>query len=108
LGGTCGTHGREECTRFWWESTKEEDHSEDRGVDGRTGSEQILGRLTVRYRVDLDGSGYGPVAGSCEYGDESLSSGATELVNGIKRNTFMTFTLLQAEAHLVHPKTKIL
>jgi hypothetical protein len=36
-----------------------------------------------------------------------LSSGATELVNGIKRNTFMTFTLLQAEAHLAHPKTKI-
>jgi hypothetical protein len=25
---------REKCTRFWWESPKEGDHSEDRGVDG--------------------------------------------------------------------------
>jgi hypothetical protein len=25
---------REKCTRFWWESPKETDHSEDRGVDG--------------------------------------------------------------------------
>jgi hypothetical protein len=25
---------REKCTRFWWESWKERDHSEDRGVDG--------------------------------------------------------------------------
>jgi hypothetical protein len=30
----CGTHGREMCTRFWWESPKEKDHSEDQGVDG--------------------------------------------------------------------------
>jgi hypothetical protein len=22
------------CTRYWWESPKERDHSEDRGVDG--------------------------------------------------------------------------
>jgi hypothetical protein len=29
----------------WWESPKERDHSEDRGVDGRMGSEWILGRL---------------------------------------------------------------
>jgi hypothetical protein len=34
------------CTRFWWESPKERDHSEDQGVDGRMGSEQILGRWT--------------------------------------------------------------
>jgi hypothetical protein len=31
--------------------------------------------------VDPVGSGYEPVAGSCEYGDESAGSGATELVN---------------------------
>jgi hypothetical protein len=29
---------RKECTRFWWESPKEEDHTEDRSVDGRMGS----------------------------------------------------------------------
>jgi hypothetical protein len=30
--------------------------------------------------VDPVGSGQGPVAGSCEYGDEPSGSGATELV----------------------------
>jgi hypothetical protein len=32
--------------RFWWESPKERDHSEVQGVDGRMGSECILGRVT--------------------------------------------------------------
>jgi hypothetical protein len=36
---------REKCTRFLWESTKERDHSKDRGVDRSIGSEWILGRL---------------------------------------------------------------
>jgi hypothetical protein len=36
---------RENCTRFWWESPKERDHSEDQGVGLRMGSEWILGRL---------------------------------------------------------------
>jgi hypothetical protein len=35
----------EESTKFWWDSPKEKDHSEDRGVDGRMGSEWIMGRL---------------------------------------------------------------
>jgi hypothetical protein len=30
--------------------------------------------------LDPVGSGYGPVAGSCEYGDEPSGSGAVELV----------------------------
>jgi hypothetical protein len=64
---------RRMCTRFWWESQKERDHVEDKGVDGRMESEWILGT------VDLVGSGQGPVAGSCEYGDEPSGSGATEL-----------------------------
>jgi hypothetical protein len=33
------------CTRFWWESPKERDESEDQGVGGMMGSEWILGRL---------------------------------------------------------------
>jgi hypothetical protein len=36
-------------TRFWWESPKERDHSEDQGIDGRLGSECILGRLVGGY-----------------------------------------------------------
>jgi len=54
VGGTCGTHGRgeEKCTGFWWESPKERDHLEDRGVDGRMGSEWILGRLAGGLGVE--------------------------------------------------------
>jgi hypothetical protein len=33
------------CTGFLWESQKERDHLEDKGVDGRAGSEWILRRL---------------------------------------------------------------
>jgi hypothetical protein len=35
---------REKCTRVW-ESPKERDNSEDRGIHGRMRSECILGRL---------------------------------------------------------------
>jgi hypothetical protein len=31
---------------FWWESPKERDNSEGRGVDGRMGSEWFLGSVT--------------------------------------------------------------
>jgi hypothetical protein len=31
--------GRNVYRVFWWESPKEKDHSEDRGVDGRMGFE---------------------------------------------------------------------
>jgi hypothetical protein len=36
---------RGKCSRFWWESQKETDHLEYQGVDGRMGSEWVLGRL---------------------------------------------------------------
>jgi hypothetical protein len=51
---------REECVRwFCWKSTKESNHSEDQGVDGRMGSEWILGRLAegmdlIRLAEDRD------------------------------------------------------
>jgi hypothetical protein len=48
------------CTRFWWESPKERDHSEDQNVGGRVGSQLILGRLAgegvvwIRLAQDRD------------------------------------------------------
>jgi hypothetical protein len=48
---------REKCTRFWWESPKERDQSEGRGVDEKMGSEWILVRLAGWGRVDAVGSG---------------------------------------------------
>jgi hypothetical protein len=36
---------RERCTRFWWESPKERDHLEEKGIDRKMGSEWILGSL---------------------------------------------------------------
>jgi hypothetical protein len=35
----------EKCTRFLWECPKERDRLEDKGEDGRIGSEWILERL---------------------------------------------------------------
>jgi hypothetical protein len=62
VGRACGTHGRgQKITQgFGGESPKEGDHSEDQGVDGRMGSEWILGRLVgggvdlIRLAVDRD------------------------------------------------------
>jgi hypothetical protein len=68
---------REKCTRFWWESPRESDHLEDQGVDGKMGSEWILGRLASGCGLDSTGSGQGPVAGCCECGDEPSGSCAT-------------------------------
>jgi hypothetical protein len=45
---------REKCTRFWWENPKERDHSEDRGVGGKVGSEWILGRLAWGVWIGFD------------------------------------------------------
>jgi hypothetical protein len=36
---------REKCTRFWWESLKEKDDLEDRGINGRLVLEWILGKI---------------------------------------------------------------
>jgi hypothetical protein len=45
---------KEKCTRFWWESPKERDHSEDQGVVGRIGSEWILGTWAGEVWIGFD------------------------------------------------------
>jgi hypothetical protein len=51
------------------------------GVDGRIGLDWIVWRLAgVVCGMDSPGSGWGPVAGCCECGDEPSGSGGTELV----------------------------
>jgi hypothetical protein len=69
---------RENCTRFWWESPKERDHSEDQGVGG---IRMDLKRLAWGGGLNSTSSGHGPVAGCCECGDEPWGSCATELVS---------------------------
>jgi hypothetical protein len=65
--------------RVVMESPKERDHSGDQGVDGRMGSEWIVGKF-AGGGLDSTGSGQGTVANCCECGDESSGSFATELV----------------------------
>jgi hypothetical protein len=36
---------KENCTGFWWDSPKEINRSEDRGINGRMGLEWVLERL---------------------------------------------------------------
>jgi hypothetical protein len=50
---------------FWWESLKERDHQEDLYVGG-----MIILKWIGWYGLDSSGLGEGPVAGSCEHGNE--------------------------------------
>jgi hypothetical protein len=45
---------REKCTRFWWESPKERDSSEDQGIGRRMESEWIIGRLACGVWIGFD------------------------------------------------------
>jgi hypothetical protein len=47
------------------------DHSEDTGIDGRTILEWILKKRLGGCALDSSASGYGPVAGFCEHGNEN-------------------------------------
>jgi hypothetical protein len=60
VGGASSTYGRgeESVQGFWWESPKERDRSENRGVDGRMG----------------------PMTGFFKYDDKPSGSAVTELV----------------------------
>jgi hypothetical protein len=54
-------------TGFWSENTWERYSLEDLGVDGKNGHYRNMMR---RCGLDSSGSGYGPVAGPCEHGNE--------------------------------------
>jgi hypothetical protein len=76
---------REKRTRFWWESSKENVVSADPGVDGRMVPKWFLERFVGGGGgVDSAGSGQGQMAGCCGHGDESSSSGVTDLVKHTK------------------------
>jgi hypothetical protein len=53
----------ENCIRIWWEIPNERVLLEDQGVDGRMGSEWILGRLTGKMLSGFNWLRIGPVAG---------------------------------------------
>jgi alpha-glucosidase (family GH31 glycosyl hydrolase) len=42
---------RVKCTRFWWESPKERDHSEDQGIDGirKDLTERLAGAVWIGF-----------------------------------------------------------
>jgi hypothetical protein len=48
VGHEARTGEERKCTKLRWKSPKERGHSEDRGVDGRMGSEWIFVRLATR------------------------------------------------------------
>jgi hypothetical protein len=73
------------CTRLWWESPAERDHSEDQGVDGRVGSKWIVGRLAAAAGggVGVEWIHLAVHRGWCRVlvnSDEPSGSGTTELV----------------------------
>jgi hypothetical protein len=54
---------KEKFTNFWWESPKERDHSDDRDVEGRMGSEWILWGLAKAVWSELSWVSIGPRGG---------------------------------------------
>jgi hypothetical protein len=62
-----------------WESLKERVNSEDQDVDGRMGSEWILGRMARGVWSGFNWLRIGAGGGLCECGHGPSGSGATEL-----------------------------
>jgi hypothetical protein len=60
--------------KSWSEQLQGTTHSGDRGMDGRTILQWILGNSVGRCRLDASGSGQGPVADCCEHDNEPSCS----------------------------------
>jgi hypothetical protein len=75
MGGACSTYGREDVhTGFWWVNLREKDHLKNLGGDGRIILNVMSKKWDKGYGLDLYGSGWAQVAGSCECGNEPPSS----------------------------------
>jgi hypothetical protein len=61
-------------TGFWLGGPKGRDHWEDLCVGGRITLRWTLGDRDRLGELDSAGSGYGPVAGFCEHGNENFVS----------------------------------
>ena len=61
------------CTGFYWGNLRERDHWGDLDVDGRIVLRWIFGKWEG-WRLDGVGSGWGQMAGTCEYGNELSGS----------------------------------
>jgi hypothetical protein len=61
-------------TGLWLGGPKARDHWEELGVGGRITLRLPWGDSNRWGELDLAGSGYGPVAGFCEHGDEPSGS----------------------------------
>jgi len=67
--------GRGEAyTGFWWGKPRKRDHLEDPSVDGRIILTWIFRSGMWGHGLDRCGSGYGQMAGTCEWGNEPSGS----------------------------------
>ena len=66
-------------TGFWWGDLRRWYHMENPGIDGRKILKWIFKRWDRRRGLVWSGSGYGQVAGSCEYGNFLTSWGTVSL-----------------------------
>jgi len=73
MGGESSTHVRDEkCIQYF--GSRKRGPSEDLAVDGRIILHCILENRVESFGLDASGSRQGPVAGSCEHGNETSSS----------------------------------
>jgi hypothetical protein len=73
--GHVARRGRGEAyTEFWWGNLRKRVHLGDLGIDKRILLKWIFRMLDVGYGLDRAGTGYGQVAGTCEYDNKPSGS----------------------------------